>query len=73
MAHGEAMITVRINGKDADLAPDQTIAQYLESKGLAGRSLAVAVNGNVLRREELASTHLSDGDRVEIVRPVGGG
>ncbi len=67
------MITVRINGKEAELAPDQTVEQYLESKGLAGRSLAVAVNGEVLRREELPGTLLSDGDRVEIVRPVGGG
>lgn len=67
------MIKVRINGKDAELAPDQTVEHYLESKGLAGRSLAVAVNGTVLRREEFADTLLSDGDTVEIVRPVGGG
>lgn len=67
------MITVQINGKDAELAADQTVEQYLESKGLAGRSLAVAVNGTVLRREELPVTLLTDGDRVEIVRPVGGG
>lgn len=67
------MITVHINGKDAELATDVTVQQYLESKGLAGRSLAVAVNGTVLRREELPEKHLLDGDRVEIVRPVGGG
>ncbi len=67
------MIKVRINGKDSELTPDQTVQQYLESKGLAERSLAVAVNGTVLRREEFADTRLSDGDSVEIVRPVGGG
>ena len=67
------MITVKINGKDAELAADQTVQQYLEAKGLAGRSLAVAVNGTVLRREELPDTLLAYGDRVEIVRPVGGG
>ncbi len=67
------MITVRINGKDSELAPDQTVEQYLEAKGLAGRSLAVAVNGTVLRREEFPDTYLADGDAVEIVRPVGGG
>lgn len=67
------MITVRINGKEAEIAPQQTVQQYLESRGLAGRSLAVAINGTVLRREEFPSVQLSDGDRVEIVRPVGGG
>ena len=67
------MITVTINGKQVDFPAEQTVSQYLEARGLAGRSLAVAVNGVVLRREEFASTSLSDGDRVEIVRPVGGG
>lgn len=67
------MIKVRINGKEAEIAPQQTVQQYLESRGLAGRSLAVAINGTVLRREEFPSVQLSDGDRVEIVRPVGGG
>jgi len=67
------MITVRINGKDSELAPDQSVEQYLESRGLAGRSLAVALNGTVLRRDEFAARKLEDGDTVEIVRPVGGG
>lgn len=67
------MITVTINGKKSELDTEQTVTQYLESRGLAGRSLAVAVNGVVLQRTEFDSTSLSDGDRVEIVRPVGGG
>ncbi len=50
-----------------------TVQEYLVSKGLAGRQLAVAVNGTVLRREQFASTTVSDGDRMEVVRPIGGG
>ena len=67
------MIKVRINGKESELTEGQTITQYLESKGLGRRSLAVAVNGNVLHRDEFESRELADGDVVEIVRPVGGG
>ncbi len=66
-------MNVLINGKETDLPEGHTISEYLESRGLASRSLAVAVNGTVLRREELADARLSDGDTVEIVRPVGGG
>jgi len=33
----------------------------------------VAVNGVVLRKEEFEGTLLQQDDRVEIVRPVGGG
>ena len=67
------MITVTINGKPVELTGPQTVTEYLESKGLAGRSLAVAVNGEVVRRADFPDTRLTDGDRVEIVRPVGGG
>lgn len=67
------MINVHINGKATELKSDQTVLQYLEERSLADRSLAVAVNGTVLRRDEFPDTLLSDGDRVEIVRPVGGG
>lgn len=67
------MITVTINGKQSELETEQTVDAYLQSKGLAGRSLAVAINGAVLQRAEFESTKISDGDRIEIVRPVGGG
>jgi thiamine biosynthesis protein ThiS len=67
------LIVVVINGKQNSIEQPMTVSAYLESAGLAGRQLAVAVNGVVLRREEFSTVQLKDGDRVEIVRPVGGG
>lgn len=67
------MISVTINGQKHELNRPMTVLAYLEMKGLAGRQLAVAVNGVVLRKEEFAATTVSDGDRMEVVRPVGGG
>ena len=67
------MISLTINGKKVDLEGPTPLTGYLESKGLAGRQIAVAVNGDVIPREQHASVTLEDGDRVEIVRPVGGG
>lgn len=67
------MIAVTINGRRFDLEGPTRLVDYLESRGLTGRRLAVAVNGTVLRKEELEDVTLSDGDRLEIVRPVGGG
>ena len=67
------MINLTVNGESEELSGNCTISAYLESKGLAGRSIAVAVNGTVVRRTEFDDTELNDGDRVEIVRPVGGG
>ena len=67
------MIALTINGKRVELDGPTPLTDYLESKGLAGRQIAVAVNGDVVPREKHPSVTLGDGDRVEIVRPVGGG
>ncbi|MBI2965533.1 MAG: sulfur carrier protein ThiS [Chloroflexi bacterium] len=67
------MIAVTINGRKFDLEGPTRLVDYLASRGLAGRPIAVAVNGTVLRKEEFQGVTLADGDRLEIVRPVGGG
>jgi sulfur carrier protein len=65
---------LRINGKDTELAAT-TIAELLAEQGIdpTARFLAVAVNGNVVRRAEWPMSALSVGDSVEIVRPFQGG
>lgn len=60
---------LKINGEPTDV-PDQTgIADLLSDRP----GSAVAVNGEVVPRAEQATTHLSDGDVVEIVTAVQGG
>ena len=51
----------------------QTLASLLEAEGLAGRRVAVEVNGMIVPRGQHASQQLADGDRVEIVHALGGG
>ena len=67
------MITLVINGKPQEMERPVTVAHYLYSLGLDSRHIAVARNGAVLEREQFDQVQLVDGDRVEIVRPVGGG
>lgn len=71
MKSGAMQLT--INGEARELSGPVTVAQYLETMGLAGRYVAVARNGDVLDRESFPSVTLQDGDRIEVVRPVGGG
>lgn len=67
------MSTIRING-DEQVAPDgETVAALVERLGLAGKRLAVELNGEILPRSEHAERALADGDRIEIVHAVGGG
>ena len=67
------MIALTINGKKTELASPTNLLGYLESLGVNMQFIAVAYNGNVLKREEYSSVTLDEGDEVEIVRPVGGG
>ncbi len=66
-------MTVRVNGEDRELADGTTLTQLLEQLGLVVEGVAVALNLYVVPRGELGTTSLSEGDRVEIVRAVGGG
>lgn len=50
-----------------------TITTYLEQRGIDPKTVAVAVNDDVIPREMWDSHNLSDDDTVEVVRAVSGG
>jgi sulfur carrier protein len=67
-------MTIRINGEGAPLTA-ATLAELLAEKGVAldGKGVAVAVNGQIVRRQAWMDTRLSPGDDVEIVQVRQGG
>ncbi len=50
-----------------------TVRALIEERNMPPESIAVAVNGEVLQREEWEVRRLEEGDEVEIVRAVAGG
>ena len=68
------MTRLKVNGVEEELAV-ATVAELLAERGIdpKARFLAVAINGNVVRRAEWAAAALAPGDSVEIVRPLQGG
>lgn len=64
---------VTLNGENRPLPPGATIATLLDAEGLAGRRVAVEVNGGIVPRGQHPTHRLHDGDRVEIVHALGGG
>ena len=67
------MITITLNGKDRSIDPPVNISALLRSLNVNAKQVAVAVNGEVVRRLEWEAVTVRDGDAVEIVRAVGGG
>ena len=62
-----------LNGEPRTLDPDTTVIALLQAEGLAGRRVAVEVNGEIVPRSRHDARLLADGDRVEIVHALGGG
>ncbi len=64
---------ITLNGEPRQLAAPTTISSLLEAEGLAGRRVAVEVNGTIVPRGQHEAHALADGDQVEIVHALGGG
>ena len=64
---------VIINGETQTLAEPVTVAALLETRGLAGKRVAVECNGEIVPKSRHADALLVAGDRIEIVVAVGGG
>jgi thiamine biosynthesis protein ThiS len=66
-------LTLTLNGETRRVRDAVTLASLLEQLELDPRAVVVELNRQIVRRPELASTRLSEGDAVELVHFVGGG
>jgi thiamine biosynthesis protein ThiS len=64
---------VLLNGEEQEIEDDITVAALLHALQITLQYGAVAVNRKVVRKKDHEATYLKPGDRIEIVRPVGGG
>ena len=65
---------VNLNGKAHEIELGLSLINLIEELGLAERkAIAIALNGEVLKREDYDGLVLSEGDSLEIVRAIGGG
>jgi sulfur carrier protein len=64
---------IRVNGKDEQVGA-ATVAELLAARGITKpKGVAVALNGAVVPASGWAAAKLAAGDRIEIVKPFGGG
>lgn len=70
---GLSPMKVTVNGEAREIRPGTTIADLLRESGWSGSRIAVERNQQVVPRPEFAGIELEEGDRIEVVRFVGGG
>jgi thiamine biosynthesis protein ThiS len=66
-------VKITVNGKPMDVEPGLTIEGLLTLLKVKREFTAVALNRDVLTKSSYDTVKLSEGDKIEIVRPMGGG
>jgi sulfur carrier protein len=64
---------ITVNGKSMEVVDALSVDGLLTHLNVGRQFTAVAVNREITPKAEYASVTLRDGDKVEIVRPMGGG
>ena len=67
-----ATMPVRVNGETREVIAG-SIADMLRSLEIDPRTVVVELNREIVRRPELESTYIKEGDEIELVHFVGGG
>jgi sulfur carrier protein len=63
---------IRVNGEDQTFV-DESVDELLQRLSIEPRGVAVAIDGDVVRRSEWSVTRIEDGTTIEIVTAVAGG
>jgi sulfur carrier protein len=63
---------IRVNGQDHAFVAE-SVGELLQRLSIEPRGVAVAIDGEVIRRSEWSETRIKDGNTVEIVTAVAGG
>ena len=69
----EALIEIELNGAPHAIAAHLTLQALIEQLALSDKSLAVAINREIVPRGMWPDRSLQSLDRVDLVRAIGGG
>jgi thiazole synthase len=64
---------ILLNGEPRQVAQQSTLAELIAELDLAGQQIAVELNREIVPHGHYDECRLKDGDRLEIVRAIGGG
>ena len=67
------MMDIELNGQPHRAAENQSVQDLIEQLDLARQAVAVAINLEVVPRDLWPQRRLRANDRVDLVRPIGGG
>jgi len=69
----EELINIKINGIEKKITPNTTIKQLLEELKVLDKTMAVAVNMKIVKKDDWNNYILHNNDKIEALNFVGGG
>ena len=67
------LIKIKINGIEKQIPPSTTIKNLLEDLKILDKTMAVAVNMKIVKKDEWDKYILQENDKIEALNFVGGG
>ena len=67
------MIAIELNGKAREIGAQDCVQDLIDALSLTNQALAIAINRQVVPRAQWRERRFSAGDKVDIVRAIGGG
>jgi thiamine biosynthesis protein ThiS len=64
---------ITVNGKPREIEGEMPLPAFLQAHDIDPRLVAVAINGEVVPKDQYESARVRPGDELEVVRMVGGG
>jgi len=68
-----ATISIELNGQAHTMVDGDSVQDLIDTLSLTNQALAIAVNRVVVPRAKWREHRFASGDRVDIVRAIGGG
>ena len=70
---GSSPIKIFVNGDLKKFPQETNIVSLLEILNISSKHIAIEINENLVFRSDWQETNLKDGDKLEIVKAIGGG
>jgi len=64
---------ITVNGEIEEVVSPLSIQKYIENKGQDPEKVVVEYNGNIVKQKQWSAIELQDGDKLEVLKFMGGG
>tara|TARA_Y200000002_G_scaffold211691_1_gene174651 strand:- start:600 stop:815 length:216 start_codon:yes stop_codon:yes gene_type:complete len=68
-----SLVKIFVNGTPTEIPLDLNICMLLDQLDVQKKHIAIEINENIIFKTDWENTKLEEGDKIEIVKAIGGG